>query len=117
MGRHYKQTRRARLLRLIREKIARAAPDVQLNLWHCGRSHPLAALLVDVERPGMRKLVSIVIELDTAPGQADDRKQTWVARIIETAAAARLEPRCNVHLSVDFNVIACNLEYSRSRHP
>lgn len=96
MGRHYKQTRRARLLRLIREKIQRAGPDVDLNrltLWHCGRSHPLAAMLVDVEWLGMRKLVSIVMELDSAQSHADQRKQTWVTRIVEASAAARLSAK------------------------
>lgn len=96
MGRHYKQTHRARLVRLIREKIERGGPDLDLNrltFWHCGYAHPASALLVHVERLGMRKLVYILIELDTAQGEADNRKQTWVTRMIETAAAARLDPK------------------------
>lgn len=96
MGRHYKQTHRARLLRLIRSKVRFAEPDLDLNhltIWHCGHKHPLAALLVQLERLGMRKLVSILIELDTARGQANERKQTWVTRMIEAAAGAHLDPK------------------------
>jgi hypothetical protein len=96
MGRHYKQTHRARLLRLIRQKVRFAEPDLDLNrltIWHCGHKHPLTSLLVQLDRLGMRKLVSILIELDTARGQANERKQTWVTRIIEAAAAAHLDPK------------------------
>jgi hypothetical protein len=121
VGRHYKQTHRARLLRLIRLKVRFAEPDLDLNrltICHHGYKHSLASLLVQVERLGMRKLVSILIELDRARGQADKRKQTWVTRMIEAAAAAHLDPK-DIGALLDRKGIAPfdNLMPSASRGP
>ncbi len=55
----------------------------------------------------MRKLVRIVIELDTALAQSDNRKQTWVTRMIETAAAAHLDPKDVAALLDRKGIAAC----------